>query len=167
MPQPYHTMPYSTPSMRYNLRMRPFLSISLPDVPSFPEFSSLVSLRGPEKDEVQSPDLISMDQTDIRQQALSILEVADQALKFSRKQWEAVSKVNPETAHCLGCEDWWGTSIKNVLRSCITANIMVATAKKAMVPTEPKSTQGALNVEIPESNQGYHPWWIVPRINSK
>ena len=105
-------------------------------------------------------------QTNIRQQAFSILEVTDQALKIARKEWEALSKARSETARCVSCEDWWRSSVKNILRSCITANIMVAAAKKAITNSRPKTTQDALKAEIPDSGKGYHPWWVVPRITA-
>ncbi|KAL6720174.1 N-alpha-acetyltransferase, non-catalitic subunit [Lecanora helva] len=164
LPQPYHAMPYSTPSMQYSLRMRPFQSISLPEVPSFTDFISLVSLRTPNKSHHRPPDSRATSWMEVKEQAFSILSVADQALKIARKEWEAIMKADPETARCVGCEDWWRASTRDVLRSCITANIMVATAKKALANVGSKSIQDALTVEIPESNEGYHPWWVVPRI---
>lgn len=160
-------MPYSTPSVRYSLRMRPFLSMSLPEVPSFHEFVTLVSLRQPEQKNANNASSFLTSQIDIKEQAFSILEVTDQALKIARKEWEATSKAKPETARCVGCEDWWRSSVKNVLRSCITANIMVSTAKKALANSGAKSIQDALSVEISVSEKNYHPWWVVPRITAK
>lgn len=160
-------MPYSTPELRYSLRMRPFLSMSLPETPSYEEFTSLVSLRTPEKHDASSSHDSSATHAMLNEQASSILEVADQALKVARREWEAVSKANAETARCTGCEDWWRTSVKNVLRACITANIMVATAKKAVAKAGSGSIRHVLSVELVESGKGYHPWWIVPRITAK
>ena len=159
-------MPYSTPTLRYSLRMRPFLSISLPEVPSFPEFESLISLRKPDNDVMQSANSISTLSKDGNKEAFSILEVADQTLKVARKEWETVSKANSETARYVGCEDWWKSSTRNTLRSCIAANIMVATAKKATAHVGSKGLLDAHKVEILESNKGYHSWWIIPRITS-
>lgn len=142
--------------------MRPFLSISLPEVPSYPEFASLVSLRTPDK-----TNAAPATQPEINEQASQILELADQALKAARREWEAVSKVNAETARCVGCEDWWRTSVKNMLRACITANIMVSTGKKAVVNAGSKDPKDVLKVEMVESGKGYHPWWVVPKISAK
>ena len=166
VPPPYHAMPYGSPSMRYSLRMRPFLSISLPEMPSFPEFASLVSLRTPEKTDRHPNALDTPSQADVKQQAFSILEVTDQALKIARKEWEAISKARSETARCICCEDWWRTSVKDILRSCITANIAVAAAKKALTNAGLRTIQDALKVEIPDSGKGYHPWWVVPRVTA-
>ena len=157
-------MPYSSPSMRYNLRMRPFLSISLPQVPSFPEFTSLVSLPILDGSQAQSININSSNSQDPGGQAHSILDVADQALNIARKEWEAVSKSKPEIARCVECEDWWRPSIKNVLRSCIATSIMVASVKKATANIEAREMHNVLSLEIPSSDNSYHPWWIIPRI---
>jgi len=160
-------MPYSTPEFRYTLRMRPFLSMSLPETPSYEELTSLVSLRTPAKADADSSKTSSATHAVLNQQALSIIEVAEQALKVARKEWEAVSKANAETARCVGCEDWWRTLVKNVLRACITANIMVATAKKTVATAGSKNIRDALCVEMADSGKGYHPWWLVPRITAR
>lgn len=142
--------------------MRPFLAISLPEVPSYPEFASLVSLRASNKHEVAPAT-----QGEINKQASQMLELADQALRAARKEWEAVSKVNAEAARCVGCEDWWRLGVKNVLRACITASIMVSTSKKIMATAGSKNAKDILKVELAESGKGYHPWWIVPKISAK
>lgn len=168
VPAPYHALPYSTPSQRYALRMRPFLALSLPEVPSYSEFASLVSLRTSETTDTMNGQSIPATQAEINAQAFSILDVADQALKVGRREWEAVSKAKAETARCVSFEEWWRSSVKNVLRACITANIMIATAKKALANagSGSKNVQDVLKVEIAESGQGYHAWWIVPKISS-
>lgn len=143
--------------------MRPFLPLSLPEVPSYPEFSSLVSLRTPETTDTQA--VASKDE--VKEQALSILDVADQAMKAARKEWDAISKTKPETARCLGCEDWWKASVRNMVRACIAGNIAVATAKKGLMSSS--SADGnitdALRVELPEKEKRYHAWWLVPSIS--
>ena len=57
--------------------------------------------------------------------------------------------------------------MKNVVRSCITANIMIATAKKAMSNATSKETRDILQVEVVKSDELYHTWWIVPRLVAK
>jgi hypothetical protein len=167
VPVPYHALAFSTPSQRYTLRMRPFLPVSLPEVPSYRDFASLVSLRTPDPSNVGNATPASTTQAEINAQAVSILDVADQALKVARREWEALSKAKAETARCVPCEDWWRTSVKDVLRACITANIMVATAKKALANAGSKNAHDMLKIEIGESGKGYHAWWIVPKIAIK
>ena len=96
-----------------------------------------------------------------------MLDTADQAMRAARKEWEAISKASAEVARCTGCEDWWRTGVKNVLRACIAGNIAVATARKAMANTGSKSVKDVLIAEVAENGTGYHAWWIIPRISSK
>ena len=159
---PYHPLPYSTPALRFSLRVRPFLSLSLPEVPSYEEFASRVSL--------QAPDVsrqVALHNIETNDQASSILEFADQALKAARKDWEVISKTKAETAQCVGCEDWWRGSVKNVVRACITANIMIATSRKAMSNAAYRDVRSVLKVEVVKSDELYHAFWVVPRISAK
>ncbi len=147
--------------------MRPFIPISLPEVPSYQQFAALISLRTPDKNSMHGSKVTSPTQSEINQQAAQMIELAEQSLKAARREWEAVSKANAETARCQGCEDWWRTSVKNVMRACINANIMVSTAKKALANAGSRNACDVLNVEMVESAKGYHRWWIVPKISAK
>ena len=147
--------------------MRPFLSVSLPEVPSYSEFTACVCLQNPKRNAEDSSHQTFPRKIETKGQAFSILDFADQALKAARRDWEAISKTKAETAQCVGCEDWWRTSIKNIVRACIMANIMVATSKKAMSNAASKDAQDMLTVELAKSNELYHPWWTVPRILAK
>ena len=141
--------------------------MSLPEVPSYAEFASRVSLHTPERDVGDPSYHTASTRIETNHQASSILEIADQALKAARKGWEAISKAKAETARCVGCEDWWRTSVKNVLRACITANIMIATSKKAMSTAASKDARDILIVEVVKSDELYHAWWMVPRVLAK
>lgn len=104
---------------------------------------------------------------EVKEQALSILDLADQAIKGARKEWDAISKTDAETARCLGCEDWWRGSVKNVVRACIAGSIAVATAKKGLMAASAnnRNIRDALRVEVPEKERRYHAWWVVPNIS--
>ena len=161
LPRLNQPLTYSTQSLRYSLRMRPFLPLSLPDVPSYPDFTSLVSLRT-----LDSTNSSNASADDTKQQALSILDVADQAMKAARKEWEAISKVSAETARCAGCEDWWRSSVKDVVRACIAGNIALATARRGLTGLrDGRDVRDAFKVELPEKTKRYHPWWVVPTIS--
>lgn len=144
--------------------MQPFLSISLPEVPTYAEFTALVSLRG--VDGAGGENLnASADKS--KEQVLSILDIADQAMKVARKEWDAVSKTDPETARCLGFDDWWKSSMRDVVRACIAGNIAVATAKKAFTVLNGRNAKEVLKVHLPEKDKRYHTWWVVPNISTR
>lgn len=147
--------------------MRPFLSVSLPEVPSYPEFASRMTLHTSERVGGNHSQQKALEKNDIRDQAYSILEFADQALKVARKDWEAISKAKAVTSQCVGCEDWWRTSVKNILRACIMANIMITTSRQAMSNAASKDAGNMLKVDLAKGHELYHAWWIVPRISAK
>lgn len=161
MPSFNQSYPYGTPSLRYSLRMRPFLSLSLPEVPSYDEFRALVSLQTSESGRPN----IKASGDERRQQALSILNVAEQAMQVARREWEAMSKQSAEAARCRGCEDWWKSSIRDVVRASIAGNIAVATVRKGLVASRGKKMTDVLQVEIPAQEKRYHTWWVVPSIS--
>ncbi len=156
-----HGLPYSTPALRYALRMRPFLPLSLPEVPSYPDFISVISFGTAETQDSANFGKPSSER------ALSILDAADQALRVAKKDWEAISKAKAEVARCVGCEDWWRTGVKNVLRACIAGNIAIATARKAVTNAGTRRVKDVLKAEMVECGKGYHAWWIIPRISAK
>lgn len=100
-----------------------------------------------------------------REQTLSILDVAEQAMKMARREWEAVSKHSAEAARCQGCEDWWRSSIRDVVRACIAGNIAVATTRKGLVAARGKKVKDVLQVEFPDQGKRYHHWWVVPSVS--
>ena len=136
-------------------------------MPSYSEFATRVSLHTLGKDAGDSFHQIAWTKIETKDEASSILDFADQALKAARKDWEAISKAKAETAGYVGCEDWWRTSVKNVVRACITANIMIAKLKKAMSNAASKDTQDIIKVEVVKSDELYHAWWVVPRVSAK
>lgn len=141
--------------------MRPFLSLSLPDVPSYEEFSSLVLLQTSASREASENAAGNAR----REQALSILDVAEQAMKMARREWEAISKQSAEAARCQGCEDWWKSSIRDVIRACIAGNIAVATTRKGLAASRGKGIHDVLQVEFPDQGKRYHRWWVVPSVS--
>ena len=144
--------------------MKPFGMISYPPVPSFDQFMALVSLRSTEATASEVSGVFTVDK---KQQALGIIEVAESALKEARKKWEQVSKADATTAKCVNCEVWWRESVKNVLKSCIAANVAVATSKRVLADAETSSKLGErLKVEMVEIGKSYHAWWIVPKITA-
>lgn len=157
---PYSESPYGSPQLRYALRMRPFLALSLPEVPTYDQFIASVSLRPDPK----------ASQAKVAAQAMSILNIAERAFKSARKDWDTICKTSAEVASCQGCEEWWRAGVKDVLRSAIMAGIAVATAKKALNATsnvadiKKKLTIDTAGEE--GKGRGYHAWWIIPKISA-
>jgi hypothetical protein len=138
--------PYSSDELRYELRMKPFVSIGLPDLPRFQDF-----VQGTTQPNTSSED---------------ILAYGERALAGAKRGFEALSKFTPEESFSVGCHDRWVASMKNGLKSCIAAGIAFSTLQKAVREAGGEELNLKLQAEVPTPAKSYHEWWIVPRISS-
>lgn len=145
---------YSTDKLRYELRMKPFLPISLPELVSYEDYNREATLQG---------------DTDA-----TILDRASKAIIEARKAWEATLSNGafiedpsiPTKPPVTAIEEDWQRNVKDTMRACIGASIAIETVKKALSSeTRPVNLQ----VTIPEigSKSRWHDWWSVPQISQK
>ncbi|RWA09933.1 hypothetical protein EKO27_g5156 [Xylaria grammica] len=160
--------PYGTDALRYELRMRPFARITDPPLPTYEEF----------KQEVELSDVPLAD----------VLRIAESAVLAARKGFEACIRLNEHESFSINAtaHSRWVSNAKDCLRATIATGVAVSTLKHAydrMVESfrekgkeneEEEEVDGRgkpeyadllnLKVEIPEPGNGYHDWWIVPKL---
>ncbi|KAK1146997.1 N-alpha-acetyltransferase, non-catalitic subunit [Aspergillus melleus] len=160
------TQSYARDRLRYELRMKPFIPITLPELVPFEEYHREATLDG-------DSDAI-------------VLERATKAISEARRAWEstlangAFVKDDADTppAGARAIEENWKQDVKDTMRACIGASIAIETAKKALAA---RSAAGAasgtgtanpsdplrLHVNIPEtgSKTRWHDWWVVPQVS--
>ncbi|KAG4435336.1 hypothetical protein IFR05_009190 [Cadophora sp. M221] len=135
--------PYSDDIMRYEVRMKPFHSVGLPELLPFDEFTRHV--------------------TQPESSTLELLQFAGESAMGAKKGFEVLSKLTDKEAFCQGSHDAWLSNIKACLKACIFTSITVSTVKKA-VEAAGENGQVKLKVEIPLAGKGYHDWWVVPKV---
>lgn len=158
---------YSTDRLRYELRMKPFIPISLPELVPFEEFQRESALEG-------DSDAI-------------ILDRATKAITEARKAWDVLlsqgafmedetsssaapsSKKEQEPPSAI--EEDWKRDVKDAMRACIGASIAIESVRKALTTSSKSSSEQplALKVTIPEtgSKARWHKWWAVPQVVEK
>lgn len=155
---------YSSARLRYELRMKPFLSISLPELLPFDKYEAMAALTGD-----------SDAQT---------LERASNAIGEARKAWEKVLANGPflgsrdadQMIHRPAIESDWQKDTKDSYRSCIGASVAIQRASnllktnKSVSASKPKTAAASLlpiKVDIPDVDtpHRWHDWWAVPRIS--
>ncbi|OTB04598.1 hypothetical protein M426DRAFT_22738 [Hypoxylon sp. CI-4A] len=143
--------PYSTDTLRYDLRMKPFRNIALPPLPTFDEFTRATL----------QPETTTYD----------LLKYAESAVGGARKGYEALSKMSEGQSFSVGAHDRWIGNIKSCLRAAIAAGVAVSTLQRAFEKaggTEQAELESGselkFKVEMPEPEKGYHGWWIVPKL---
>jgi N-alpha-acetyltransferase 35, NatC auxiliary subunit len=137
--------PYGSSELRYELRMKPFAPIGLPDLPPYDVFSR------------------ATEQSDVP--VATLLDYADKAVSGARKGFDVLVKLDAKEAFTVGTHDRWVEATKNCKRAVIAAGIAIATVRKALNAEEADLT--VLQVEIPPPDKAYHDWWIVPKISRK
>lgn len=143
--------PYSTDELRYDIRMKPFAAIGLPELPSFVSFSRATA----------QPESATAD----------LLEYAGRAVAGARKGYEVLSKMNEGDAFTAHAHERWLVGTKNCLKSVIAVNIAISTVRNALGGLsrgEGEAEAGArLKAEVPRPDKCYHDWWIVPKVSEK
>ncbi|KAK3320708.1 Mak10 subunit, NatC N-terminal acetyltransferase-domain-containing protein [Cercophora scortea] len=141
--------PYSTDALRYEIRMKPFLSITMPELPTFEEFT-----HGTTQPECS---------------IAALLESASGAIGSARKSFDVLGKLSEQDAFTVDTHERWLRGTKNCFKSIIAASIAISTlsdATKGGVEGEEGLGLG-LEVVVPKPEKGYHEWWIVPKITRK
>lgn len=153
-PQP----PYSDAMKRYELRMKPFVNLSIPPLIPYKEFDAITRADDP----------------------TASLEYAMGAVELAKRYFGQLCKLDPTTSRCRWA---WSEEImkaKNVsgLRSCILLGIALAAIGKGLKPNMAAGKDGAASngedrndafetigkswkVDLVPSDY----WWIVPQIS--
>ena len=139
---PTPPQPYSDDSLRYEVRMKPFSTIGLPELISFEELKEFIA----------NPD----------EPIIKLLEFAEEYTASAKKAFEIISKLSPKEAFCQGSHESWLKNVKDCLKSCIFASITIANVKKAVLAAG-KDGKVNLKIEIPPPRKGYHDWWVLPK----
>ncbi|KAK9426336.1 putative Amino-acid N-acetyltransferase subunit Mak10 [Seiridium unicorne] len=142
--------PYSDDLLRYEIRMKPFVNIGLPQLPSFDDFTKAT----------QQPETSIME----------LLKYADGAVGGAKKGYEALSRMQEQNTFSVGCHERWLANVRNCQKATIFAGIAVNMLQKTIENLgDGDGLDGEklqLKVEMPEEGKGYHDWWVVPKVVS-
>lgn len=140
-------MTYSTDELRYELRMRPFQQLSVPEPLTHAEMKRISSLH-----------------------TLSDAEVLSQATRLasiSKKAWEEVLRDKWHSGPLLGVcevtEREWMKNIKDCMKACIGTSIALTALTRAVQ----LGKMDMVNVTVPAADSAtrLHRWWTVPVIS--
>jgi hypothetical protein len=135
--------PYSTDELRYDIRMKPFAPIGLPELPSFETFTEATL------------------QTDVP--TAKLLEIADEAVANAKKIFEILKKRESDAVFTHGSHDRWVAATANGQRSAIATGLAVMVLRKALKDA-PDGRKLPLKVEFKEPDKRYHEFWNVPSL---
>lgn len=160
------SLAYTSSRLRYELRMRPFQHLSIPEPINFDLAQQSSSLQ------------------DFSDQA--VLEQASRLNQTARKAWEEVLRLKwnagtlstsalqrgeaggTNTSTNLVVEREWTKDVRNAMKACIGTAIAISALSKALQGTgsSVKDKLASMRVEIPpvENRDRWHSSWPVPKI---
>ena len=141
---------YSSDTLRYEIRMKPFLNMSIPEVPSPEHFATQTAV------------------ADITTEELLLRATATSSL--AKKAWEEVSKTTwnvfpKQNGEAFVLEEYWNEDVKNGLKAAIAASLCVMTLGKT-VNDELWKVKAREEATLPGPNKKgrWHRWWNVPQL---
>lgn len=156
---PLPSLAYTSDRFRYELRMRPFLHMSIPEPISLDTAQRASSLR-------ELSDKVLLDQ-------------ASKATQIAKKAWEEVLKEgwNTKPLSAAGASintsvvaKEWTKDVRNSMKACIGTGIAIAELSKAL-QSSGSSAEGKLasiQIDIPPAGHRdrWHSSWPVPKIST-
>ncbi|KAH8906567.1 Mak10-domain-containing protein [Coniochaeta sp. PMI_546] len=136
--------PYSTDQLRYDIRMKPFAPIGLPELPSFETFTDATL------------------QADVP--TAKLLDIADEAVANAKKIFEVLKKREPEAVFTHGSHEKWEAATANGQRSAIATGLAVMVLRKALKDAPDGKKGLPLKVEFKAPDKRYHEFWNVPSL---
>ncbi|KAJ5888620.1 hypothetical protein N7495_008661 [Penicillium taxi] len=153
---PYAAGPgaYSTGKLRYDIRMKPFIPISLPEVIPYEDFLHESTLEG--DSDIMIIERSSKAIVEARR-ALDMM-LTDGAFEYS----------TPPKTPAVAIGGYWKADVKDSMRACIGTSIAIGMVQKTLT-NESSGNVANLQVEIPQigSKSRWHDWWITPQISQK
>ncbi|KAF2199983.1 amino-acid N-acetyltransferas-like protein subunit Mak10 [Delitschia confertaspora ATCC 74209] len=147
--------PFSSPELRYELRMKPFWTLQPAEVPPFEEFRRDVWSYGPY--DKLTPRFLE----DLQNPQAELWMELDEAVKRAKEAWAQVKRFGAKSARAEGVEESWKREIQGVLASCVALGVAVA-GIKGQAPKD----LGEIRVEIPKVGSGkrYREGWVVGKV---
>jgi hypothetical protein len=156
---PIPKRPFSTEELRYELRMKPFLSLQPPEVPPYEDFKAHTQPYGT----YTAPDASFA--TDLHAADSELWTEVEGNLKAARDAFAELKRLGAGAARAQGVEKAWAKDVQSQLASCIALGVAVASIKARVAEMERDEVMG-VKVDIPEFGVGkrYAEGWVVVKI---
>lgn len=150
--------PYGTDALRYEVRMKPFANVGLPELPPFDVFAHAVA----------QPDTPTA----------RLLDNASAAAAHARTGLDVMARMSPAEAFAVGSHDRWLDGVRRWGKAAAALGAAVSKVKEAVAASSSEggsgndgngggSVGGRLQVQVPRPEEGHHEWWIVPKVTER
>lgn len=152
LPRPLR--PFSSQALRYELRMKPFLSLHPPEVPPFADTMAHVQPYGPYNSDSDSD--FSIDKVS------ELLGNVERDAKFGREAFMRVVSSGAANAKAEGVKDSWEKEGKGLIKCCVAVGVAVGGLRGGTGKAKGEGVN--VRVEIPEMGTRYADGWVVGRV---
>lgn len=141
---------YAHIQLVHEARMKPYLAVASPAVPSVEEFLSAGRI-----------GLLP----------LASLSEIDKKISTARATLALLKQEDPVAAKYLGTEDRWKLEIKQAETVCVALSVAVTVLRRVVSSAKKDSDDlrlcELLDVSLPAPEKRYHVWWVVPQLREK
>lgn len=137
------TNAYGSELLRYECRMKPFLSIGCPEVLPYNLFRSVVD----------TPDISCSD----------LLVYASEHISEAKKGYNKLNKLDVEDTRANLCESDYRSTMNSLLRSCFGIGVAIG----VLIREVATGTDGRDTLQLVLEKESYHPSFPVPKITAK
>lgn len=148
--------PYEEAQLRYDARMKPFLSMVNDPQPGLDYFDKM-------KKQMTS-GLVSIGQPP---SLPSTIEAINGLVKETKKQLTALKNTQPHEGKYVGTEEQWKKDIKSLETVCVATSVTVSQLSRIWEKCGQKSLKDLIEVTFPPPGKRYHDWWVIPQIKEK
>lgn len=134
--------------------MKPFLTITVPEAPSFEEFVVAMKPFGSYLKPSHPINLIGAE----------ILKEVEESVKTAKLEFNKMKKCGAQASGSGGLEPSWEQNINSILASCVSAGVTAAALWMDLERSSRMDVGGTLKMSLLEPGKRYHDWWIVPQI---
>lgn len=154
--------PFSSEALRYELRMKPFLTLSPPEVLPFEEFQAQLQPYGPWSSPTPSLD------AELSKPDFKLWRDIDAHLKAAKDCFSVLKKGGAKRAKAGGVQIVWGKEVQGALASCVALGVAVVGVRNAV--KDKGIGKLGIKVELPgmRSEEGkagrYSEGWVVGKV---
>lgn len=150
-PDPASKQPHYDAALRYELRMKPFLTLQDGFKEMFDDYQTVTHPFGD----------FSMAAADVADRAEPVCSVAEKAAKDVRANFAALKSLGAQKAQARIVEREWAADVSNLTRSTVAVGLAVSALRKAAEEGRLED----LNLHVPKPGERYHDYWIVPKLS--
>ncbi|KAK9374064.1 Mak10 subunit, NatC N-terminal acetyltransferase-domain-containing protein [Lipomyces chichibuensis] len=137
---------YTTPELLYKLRLKPFSTIGVPEIPSFETYQRLTDLRDWQID--------------------SLLDNAQITVNSARNMTDVWSKLKPEQQiNAKLVQESSAKMRRSLTRSCVGTNVAISVLRQMKL--QPRSFGEENNLKISVLHDNFHPFFPVLSVSTR